>query len=1189
MTDTRETFDRFGRIKAENPQFAGPYLRQRAEAEELYRRFTSRNARLPQVQILADDVGMGKTRVTCILLFAMFKRQSEMGKKQPCHAIVVTPTRMVADNWMRELTHYRRNCLDSEFARLTSIEHIGSAIELRNRLEAISSASASTQKIASLFAADHETTASEFLAFCLREYFDAEQLSKTEIKHAAELRCWIQRLERKPNCNLNKFHRYFSQEEVLGFMRFLRRFAAEGKYKADHWLFGYADPKRFEAACSRPRVGRLSNFLESFANLLNTSDEPVGRGSRILNASRREVADAFLRLAAEVMPRLAARAAERRCGEHAEATTERQMEMSQQKELKRLEAELAKVLAKNACRRQGKSQAAPCIEKLGPTLAQSCMAKILLAGDLSSIRGEKAAAVVRAMEHVRANTSEADDKRLDKVLGKGGAKLLLHMMCKYQTAASASQVPRPGWLSPWHSPWSLPNWTQYRAANQTDFFEAIAQALHLTEGTKRFRTGVNGRPETAVRFIERCRELCRFEFESKPAKLFDERLSFWKHRKLRYHVFVLYARDFQGQKDSKRASICGTTKFFDLAVIDEAHNWRHGRKGASAFRDDWARHVKHLLLITATPLQLDASDLERMITAVYPREAWEAQGPLETLFVGTDGFAEGRLADAAKHRDNVVKHWGKLQEKDRKCLEAKAAAFESSATIEAKLECWTGLASNPDEAPDIRALARAVLDFRDYQHKQLALPLKEIMMKHRAPMNRRFVCGRDVERVLGGKALSLEHDRLYQVEGIANSATLASFIAMRISALAEPGSKYECPRLTLGLPSSYEAFFESALGQTMCNRAGRYLTLLDVMKAEARGIAHPKIRATVQIVLKNLLERGEKTLVFCERIMTVQVIAEAICKEAANFVIKHGWDDAHLLERFAMLSSEASASASSDAADTSKAKTGALSALCKEMYASLFGHAVSVWPPAEQGQKTFDARSLLVLDHAVKVLSRDENRRRAMSSARANLLRLVGDAPNGESQTVSHAIEIITGKNDDGREAKLRSFSSQVFPYALICSPVTQEGVNLHMYCRSVVLHDLNWNPAILEQRVGRVDRLGGLAAVKGEKVDVYVPFLSASYDEYQYRSVLERAELQELAFGSNEFLADDDDVDDDPAEEKTKLPNSRQPRRALIGNLIFGLFEMDLSIWPGSCNGRESLFSKSHHPSTPLLEDDGS
>ncbi|MBI5508381.1 MAG: SWF/SNF helicase family protein [Deltaproteobacteria bacterium] len=52
-------------------------------------------------------------------------------------------------------------------------------------------------------------------------------------------------------------------------------------------------------------------------------------------------------------------------------------------------------------------------------------------------------------------------------------------------------------------------------------------------------------------------------------------------------------------------------------------------------------------------------------------------------------------------------------------------------------------------------------------------------------------------------------------------------------------------------------------------------------------------------------------------------------------------------------------------------------------------------------------------------------------------------------------------------------FNTPFRPYVLVASDVMQEGLDLHRECSRVVHYDLAWNPAILEQRVGRVDRLG--------------------------------------------------------------------------------------------------------------------
>lgn len=53
---------------------------------------------------------------------------------------------------------------------------------------------------------------------------------------------------------------------------------------------------------------------------------------------------------------------------------------------------------------------------------------------------------------------------------------------------------------------------------------------------------------------------------------------------------------------------------------------------------------------------------------------------------------------------------------------------------------------------------------------------------------------------------------------------------------------------------------------------------------------------------------------------------------------------------------------------------------------------------------------------------------------------------------------------------------SSSYPRVLIAqSTVGREGLNLHESCRTVVLLHLEWNPAVVEQQIGRVDRLGSL------------------------------------------------------------------------------------------------------------------
>ncbi len=81
--------------------------------------------------------------------------------------------------------------------------------------------------------------------------------------------------------------------------------------------------------------------------------------------------------------------------------------------------------------------------------------------------------------------------------------------------------------------------------------------------------------------------------------------------------------------------------------------------------------------------------------------------------------------------------------------------------------------------------------------------------------------------------------------------------------------------------------------------------------------------------------------------------------------------------------------------------------------------------------------------------------------------------------------QVITPGNQNGKKESSRNvekFNLPSWPLVLIATQKAQEGIDLHHYCRHVVLFDLNWNPAVMEQRIGRVHRLGGIRR-KGEKV----------------------------------------------------------------------------------------------------------
>jgi SNF2 family DNA or RNA helicase len=71
-----------------------------------------------------------------------------------------------------------------------------------------------------------------------------------------------------------------------------------------------------------------------------------------------------------------------------------------------------------------------------------------------------------------------------------------------------------------------------------------------------------------------------------------------------------------------------------------------------------------------------------------------------------------------------------------------------------------------------------------------------------------------------------------------------------------------------------------------------------------------------------------------------------------------------------------------------------------------------------------------------------------------------------------HALVLHGGLTRDERAAVLASFACAPFGL-LLATDAAAEGLNLHHHCRLVVNLELPWNPMRIEQRIGRVDRIG--------------------------------------------------------------------------------------------------------------------
>jgi len=105
------------------------------------------------------------------------------------------------------------------------------------------------------------------------------------------------------------------------------------------------------------------------------------------------------------------------------------------------------------------------------------------------------------------------------------------------------------------------------------------------------------------------------------------------------------------------------------------------------------------------------------------------------------------------------------------------------------------------------------------------------------------------------------------------------------------------------------------------------------------------------------------------------------------------------------------------------------------------------------------------------------------------------------------------------RVRRMRAFNTPFFPDVLVCSEVMGEGVDLHRFCRHVIHHDLAWNPSDIEQRTGRIDRLGCKAEGR-HPIMSYLPFLAGAADERQFRVMRDREQWFQVVMGQ-EAVAD--------------------------------------------------------------------
>lgn len=102
------------------------------------------------------------------------------------------------------------------------------------------------------------------------------------------------------------------------------------------------------------------------------------------------------------------------------------------------------------------------------------------------------------------------------------------------------------------------------------------------------------------------------------------------------------------------------------------------------------------------------------------------------------------------------------------------------------------------------------------------------------------------------------------------------------------------------------------------------------------------------------------------------------------------------------------------------------------------------------------------------------------------------------------------------RQSELDKFQNDTRVQVLLSSEVGSEGLDMQ-FCNSMVNYDLPWNPMVVEQRIGRIDRFGQQSPI----VHIYNMIVKGSIQEDIYERLLDRIGIFRSSIGDMEAILD--------------------------------------------------------------------
>jgi len=607
-----------------------------------------------------------------------------------------------------------------------------------------------------------------------------------------------------------------------------------------------------------------------------------------------------------------------------------------------------------------------------------------------------------------------------------------------------------------------------------------------------------------------------------------------------------------------------------LLIIDEAHHLKNARtQFASLFESPEAEEdfnaatkgalagkFERMLFLTATPFQLGHHELCSILDR-FKGISWRvSSAPIGGLAKLQNEISDlHQSLDVAQRRAfDLDAAWGKLRQEDLVAAGSKYANTK---------EWWSHALSSEGLSQAGGNVARKFHGAKAaLENAQKLLRIWVIRHVREDYLQGAFA---HVPRRIRRTGRDILHDKMPVSDApglqVDENTILPFLLAARLVAIT-PESR---PVFAEGLASSFEAFLhtrravnsreelEKVTGEeyevsdiTLIPAQDWYLQKISHYTEIEKGgsTSHPKVGATVNRAIY-LWESGEKVLIFCHYIATADALRKEIALRMRMAILEKAAKvfDCETVEAEEQLRLIAGRlDKGSPAARASDIKVVELVSRYSKLiiyrdrlqaivlrylrrpsfmirFLNLRNEFTTETVINAFNQRTGDLTLVDIVDGFLYFLSDRCNENEcekyieAVESIQTGAIRTEDD--EGDTNTLDANVRLIKGGMDrDNMNRLLLAFNTPFFPEILVATSVAAEGVDLHLNCRYVIHHDLAWNPSTIEQRTGRLDRIGAKAEQVGKSIDIAMPYVAATQDEKMYKVVTDRERWFNVVMG---------------------------------------------------------------------------